>query len=104
MAFLYELAILGAPSDEQVSELEQLVSQAVLHFGLRLNEEVAWLVRPEAFNPEQQRVAAAVFFGGKDAPQANLQSLLRKAIPVIPVVSDPARVHEEIPPLLRSLN
>lgn len=104
MAFLYELAILGAPSDEQVSELEQLVSQAVVHFGLRLRQEVAWLVRPEAFNPEQQRAAAAVFFGGKDAPQANLQSLLRKSIPVLPVVSQPAKVHEEIPPVLRPLN
>jgi len=104
VAFLYELAILGAPSDQQVSELEQLVSQAVVPFGLRLRQEVAWLVRPEAFNPEQQRTAAAVFFGGKDAPQANLQSLLRKAIPVLPVVSQPAKLHEEIPPALQHLN
>lgn len=104
MAFLYELAILGSPSDEQVRELEQLISQSVVHFGLKLRQEIEWLVRPEAFNPEQQRVAAAVFFGGKDAPQANLQNLMRKAIPVLPVVSDLAKVHEEIPPILRPLN
>lgn len=104
MAFLYELAVLGAPSKAQISELEQLVSQALLPFGLRLGQEVAWLVLPEAFNPEQQRSAGAVFFGGKDAQQANLQSLLRKAIPVLPVVSDLAKVHEEIPPVLRPLN
>ena len=104
MAFLYELAVLGAPSDAQISELEQLISQAVQPFGLRLGQEVGWLVRPEAFNPEQQKAAAAVFFGGKDAPQANLQSLLRKAIPVLPVVSDPAKVQEEIPAILRPLH
>ena len=104
MAFLYELAVLGSPSKAQISELEQLVSQALLPFGLRLGQEVAWLVLPEAFNPEQQRSAGAVFFGGKDAQQANLQSLLRKAIPVLPVVSDLAKVHEEIPPVLRPLN
>jgi len=104
VAFLYELAVLGAPSKAQISELEQLVSQALLPFGLRLGQEVAWLVLPEAFNPEQQRSAGAVFFGGKDAQQANLQSLLRKAIPVLPVVSDLAKVHEEIPPVLRPLN
>lgn len=104
MAFLYELAVLGAPSDAQISELEQLVSQAVLYFGLPLRQEVAWLVRPEAFNPEQQRAAAAVFFGGKDAQQANLQTLLRRAIPVLPVVSDLAKVHEEIPAVLQPLN
>lgn len=104
MAYLYELAVLGAPSDEQINQLEQLVSQSLLHFSLHLNQEVAWFVRPEAFNPQQQRAAAAVFFGGKGAPEANLQSLLQEAIPVIPVVSEPAKVNEEIPLLLRPLN
>lgn len=104
MGPLYELAVMGSPSDDQVRELEHLVSQAVLKFGLRLGHEIAWLVRPETFNPEQQRASAAIFFGGKDAPQGNLQSLLRRAIPVLPIVSDPGRVHEEIPLFLRSLN
>jgi len=101
---LYELAVLGAPSEAQISELEQLVSQAVQHFGLQLTREVAWLVSPEAFNPAQDRGAAAVFFGGKDAPQANLQDMIRKSIPVLPVVSDLTKVHDEIPPVLRPLN
>jgi hypothetical protein len=104
MAFLYELAVLGVPSQEQIDDLEQLVSQALLPFGLRLGQEVAWLVLPEAFNPEQQRSAGAVFFGGKDAGLANVPSLLRKGVPVLPVVSDLARVHEEIPLVLRPLN
>jgi hypothetical protein len=101
---LYELAVLGTPSDTQMHELEQLVSQTVRLFGLRLGQEVAWLVCPEEFNPEQQKAAAAVFFGGKDAPQINLPSLSRKAIPVLPVVSDLTKVQEEIPASLRLLN
>lgn len=104
MAYLYELAVLGAPSEEQINQLEQLVSQSLLHFNLHLNQEVAWFVRPEAFNPPQQRAAAAVYFGGKDAPEANLQFLLEEAIPVIPIVSDCKKVNEEIPLLLRPLN
>lgn len=104
MTFLYELAVLGAPADAQVSELEKLVSQAVLQFGLRLGQEVAWMVKPEEFNPEQQRASAVAFFGGRDAPQANLRSLLRKSIPIVPVVSDIAAVRDEIPPELRPLN
>lgn len=104
MGPLYELAVMGSASDEQIRELEQLVSQTVLKFGLRLGHEVAWLVRPETFNPEQQRASAAVFFCGEDAPQGNLSSLLRKAIPVLPIVSDPAKAHEELPPALQSLN
>jgi hypothetical protein len=61
-------------------------------------------VRPESFNPEQRTTAAAVFFGGVNAPLANLESLSRSAIPVLPIVSDLARAHEEIPAVLRSLN
>lgn len=104
MAVLYELAVLGAPSDGQIRDLEDLVSKAVRSFGLTLGDEIAWRVRPESFNPEQRTTAAAVFFGGIGAPLANLQSLSRGAIPILPVVSDLARVHEEIPELLRSLN
>lgn len=104
MAFLYELAVLGAPTDAQINELEEQVSQAVQYFGLRLKQEIAWLVCPESFNPEQQRAAATVFFGGKDAPQANLINLLRNAIPVLPVVSDLGKIYEEIPSVLSRLN
>jgi hypothetical protein len=102
--YLYELAVLGAPTEDQITELEGLVSQALRLFGLRLNQEVAWLIRPETFDPEQQRAAAAVFFGGHEAPSSSLRSLLRKAIPVLPVVSDLREVRAEIPPELQPLN
>lgn len=104
MAFLYELAILGAPSETQIRELEQLVAQAVEPFGLRLGQEVAWLVCPEAFSPAQQQAAATVFFGGQNAQQANVPSLLRQAIPVLPVASDLTKVPEEIPAVLQPFN
>lgn len=104
MTFLCELAVLGAPTDAQIRELKLHVSQAVQKFGLQLERDVAWLVRPNAFNPEQQRASAAVFFGGIDAPLANVEDLLRKSIPVLPVVSDHSRVQDEIPSILRPLN
>lgn len=104
MGFLYELAVLGAPTAEQVTELQQLISKALQPFGLRLGEEVAWRIRPDTFTPDQRNAAAAVFFGGKDAPQANLRNLLRNGVPVLPVVSDHTRLHEQIPEVLRPLN
>lgn len=63
MAALYQLAVLGSPTDAQISELEEIVGTAVGMFNLRLGHEVGWEVRPEAFNPDQQRSSAAVFFG-----------------------------------------
>jgi hypothetical protein len=104
MKFLYELAVLGTPSDTQLDQLEQIVSQTLLQFGLELRQEVSWHVGPAAFNPNQQSGAAAVFFGAKSAPEANLQDLVTKGIPILPVVSDLKKVHEEIPPLLQPLN
>ena len=104
MAVLYELAVLGDPAEAQVEDLRGFVSRAVRAFGMALGSEIAWSVRPPSFNPEQTTTAAAVFFGGVDAPHGNLDSLRRSAIPILPVVSDLARIREEIPEVLRPLN
>jgi hypothetical protein len=46
---LYELAVMGVPSDAQVGELEQHVSQVVEAFGLRLKRDITWWIRPDTF-------------------------------------------------------
>ncbi|MBC3239446.1 toll/interleukin-1 receptor domain-containing protein [Pseudomonas lurida] len=104
MSFIYQLAVLGAPSAEQLSELEAAVTDAVSMFGLRLGHEVGWEIAPAAFTPHQQRSAAVVFFGGAGADHPSLPSLLRGGVPVVPVVSDLGRVATEIPEILRPLN
>jgi hypothetical protein len=104
MSALYQLAVLGAPSDEQANELEQIVAQAVQLFGLRLGHEVGWEIRPTAFNPDQQKSSAAVFYGAANAPPANVAHLLKHGVPVLPVASEAGRVTAEIPALLRSFN
>ena len=94
MAALYQLAVLGSPTDAQISELEEIVGTAVGMFNLRLGHEVGWEVRPEAFNPDQQRSSAAVFFGGDNPPLANVAKLLERGIPLLPIASDVNRVKE----------
>ncbi|WP_447650429.1 toll/interleukin-1 receptor domain-containing protein [Pseudomonas abietaniphila] len=101
---IYQLAVLGKPSEDQLSQLEQAVSTALEMFGLRLREEVSWETSPGVFNPDQQRTSAVVFFGGAGADHPSLLSLLRAGVPVLPVVSDLKRVSEEIPALLQPLN
>lgn len=68
MTALYQLAVLGSPTDVQISELEQIVGSAVGMFNLRLGHEIGWEVCPEAFNPDQQRSSAAVFSGARIHP------------------------------------
>lgn len=104
LTVLYELAVLGSPTDAILQELESNISAATAQFGLHLGEEIAWHVRPEVFNPAQTKSAAAVFFGAAGAPVANLESLLRRGIPILPIVSDITKVHDEIPAVLRPLN
>lgn len=104
MTPIYHLAVLGSPTEEQITDLEEAVGNAVAMFGLRLGEDVSWEIVPETFNPGQQCSSAVVFFGGSGADHASLPSLLRRGVPVIPVVSDLRRVGTDIPALLQSLN
>ena len=104
MSFIYQLAVLGAPTAAQISELETAVADAVSMFGLRLGQEIGWEIVPAAFTPLQQRSAAVVFFGGVGADHLSLPGLLRGGVPVVPVVSDLGRVATEVPEILHPLN
>lgn len=104
MPTLYQLALLGSPTDVQISELEAAIGKTVSMFNLRLGHEVGWEVRPNEFNPDQQRSSAAIFFGGKNPPLANVAKLLERGIPLLPVASDVNQVSAEIPTLLQPLH
>lgn len=101
---MYQLALLGSPTDDQISQLEYSIAEAVKLFGLKLGQEVSWEVCPSEFSPDQKKTAAALYFGGHNAPTANINSLLRNNIPILPVVSAPEKVGTEIPEQLRPLN
>lgn len=104
MSTLYDLAVLGSPTEEIVDALVHEIEASVAPFGLKLNSDIGWNVRPAAFNPEEAKSAAVIFFGGADAPRANIETLLSRGIPILPVVSELSKVQEEIPNILRPLN
>lgn len=104
MAFLYQLIILGSPSSKQLTELKESIMQSLRSFELQIDQEVEWLVNPLVLNLKQQQATAAVFWGSNNPSADNLQKLLDKNIPILPVVSDLGKVSEEIPSILRILN
>lgn len=104
MKHLYELAVLGCPSEAHLADLKRAVSAAVKNFGLHLGQDVGWSVKPSEFQPNPQSASAAVFFGGDCDSQFDLQKLLNRAIPVLPVVTNPSRVGSEIPQIIQPLN
>ncbi len=101
---LYELAVMGAPSDAQIAELRSCVSGIVEAFGLRLDKDVGWLVCPAEFDPPQKTPGAALFCGRAGVSDQGVAGLLSRCISTIPVASSPGEVHAEIPDSLRSFN
>ncbi len=109
MAALYQLAVLGAPTNAQIEALETCIKQALEVFGLHLGEDVQWEVCPAEFRPHQLQPSAVVFFGGPAANLSplhnltldNLAQLLERGIPVIPVISHFSQASVELPDLLR---
>jgi len=99
----YELALLGSPTDQQVSEIEGELTRMLAPFGLRLQEEVGWAVRPQTFEPSQRRAAGAAFFATPLAPTAIVEELIRNAVPVIPIISE-AMTPKQLPGTLAPYN
>lgn len=101
---IYELAVMGAPTDDQVAALEAEIEPAVSAFGLRLGVDVVLNIRPVKFAPNNSTSAAAVFFGSQAASGMDVSPLLSRAVPVLPVVSSLARVRAELPSPLWPIN
>lgn len=101
---LYELVVMGAPSNGQVEELREHISRLIELFGLRLGQEVTWSVLTNTFQPDQMIPAAVAFFGGEGVSDAGLNSLLLAGVPILPIASQDCRVSTEIPAQLRVLN
>ena len=99
---LYELAVLGSPSADQLASIAVAFEQAASQFKLRVGDEIKLLAKPETFHPDQRTCAAAVFFGGPGGADIDISKVINvKSIPILPVVSTSSAVSSEIPESLR---
>jgi hypothetical protein len=87
-----------------VEELQNCVKKMTAPFCLRLGTEIMWKVCPEDFTPSERTSAAAVFFGAHNASLANVEIVLRRGIPILPVVSEINQAMAELPAELHHLN
>lgn len=102
---LYELAVLGFPSIEQLASIGSAFEQAASQFKLRVGDEIKLLVQPESFRPDQRTCAAAVFFGASGGADIDISKAIDvKSLPILPVASTSTSVSSEIPVSLRGLN
>lgn len=101
---LYELAVMGSPSDAQIAEIDKFISEIIGAFGLRLGQEVAWTIRPTDFKVAQKTSAAVAFFGGVHVSATGIDALLRSGVPILPIASAKDHIGTEIPNQLKPLN
>jgi len=101
---IYELALMGDPTDDQADALVKEIEPALSAFGLQLGVDVGLDIRPRTFAPSNRTSAAAAFFGSEVASAMDVSPLLSRAMPVLPVVSSLARVRAELPAQLWPIN
>lgn len=107
MTYLYQLAVLGAPTETQIQALREAITQVIGKFNLRLGQEVGLEILPAIFKPHLLQPSAVVYFAGATADLSptqvtNLHELLQRGVPVIPVVSGSNQ--SAVPDLLKALH
>lgn len=102
---LYEIAVLGDPTEDQVNALKRSLEVAADQFKLRIGEDISLVIQPAEFRPNKRVAASAVFFGGTATVGCDITKVLDlQSIPILPVASTDTAVGAEIPLALRTLN
>lgn len=101
----YEIAIIGAVSDDQRSTLAETIAGLVAEFGLKVGAEVT--LRDSGSLPDRDKHAAmaAAYFAGPDHAETEAAGILVGAsIPVIPTLGPACDIASDVPDFLASAN
>lgn len=102
---MYDIAVLGSPSEAQLVDLETGLRRVAEAYHLTYGIDLRVLLQPVRFSPAQTSPAVAVFFGGVGGVAAHVSDVLdTSAITVIPVASNERSVGVEVPQALQHLN
>jgi hypothetical protein len=102
---LYELLILGSPSDDQRSRLCERFVGVAADFGLTIGIELAIRSATDAHQRDPKAATTAVYFGGDlTADLGIVAELAAEKVPIIPALSEGEQFGQNIPPLLKEFN
>jgi len=101
---LYELALMGEPSDDEIAAVEDCLSRVIAPFGLQLGIDVGWSARATAFDPSQKTSAAVGFFGKPGTSSDGIDGLLARGIPIIPIAQSAGSISADLPTALKPFN
>jgi hypothetical protein len=102
--FLYHIALMGSPTQEQQSELIIYIQDILKSFQLIAGQDVDFQICPTNFCPPSQRNVAVLYYCDGAPIHQDIPKLLKLGVPIIPVVSSLECINVEAPTELRHLN
>jgi hypothetical protein len=99
---IYELAILGSPTERELEALTATLTRLVNQFGLNVGHQITLHNSATVANRARAAAFAAAYFGTRDQTDLEVtRDLLRSSAPVIPTFSQGIAV---VPDILRPIN
>lgn len=102
---VYELAILGSPTEGERQTLVRTIEEMVSDFGLTLGNDI-WLYDGSTVGEREKKVAfAAAYFGGAlESDSGVTKDIVSTSAPVIPVIREGGDFATDIPAFLQFSN
>jgi hypothetical protein len=102
---IYELAILGSPTEQERRALRETLTALVKDFGLALGQELILHDGMTVAGRNTHAAFAAAYFGGEVKRDLEAtQNLVRASVPIIPTMGPAADFIAVIPDFLHTLN
>ncbi|OWV85967.1 molecular chaperone Tir [Rhizobium sp. N122] len=102
---VYELAILGSPTEKERAVFAATIGEMIADFGLSVGTEVLLHDGQSALKRDPRNAFAAVYFGGAKEVDVDVANELKAAsLPVIPTVDHSGDFADAIPPSLQFAN
>ncbi len=102
---LYELAILGSPSDQERAILAETVGEMIADFGLKVGSDVLIHDGQSLLARDPRNAFSAVYFGGQEQSDIDVANELKAAsLPIIPTVDHKGDFAALIPGSLQFAN
>ena len=102
---LYEIIVLGSPTDGQLTELNARVAEVASAFSLSIPDDIVVRDGSSVSRRNPKAATVALYFGGDPAVDADKVDLLEAAnVPVVPVVVEGASISKMVPAAILRVN
>lgn len=100
---LYEILVLGDPSESALKALKAGISDILHHLSVA-DANLEWSINPDSLTPSIGKLVCAVFFASNNTQSVDVSPFVDLNVPIIPVVDIVENVSNQFPKELSELN